>query len=175
MEDKVKEVCCYDCTLTDINSVYASQFPVYLRGIATSKKNGVVLPNFSEAGNDVIISGIDHILENATELILDEQGRPIDRPDDFNDYGIITRVAIYHGNPRSFEMMFVRNAFRNLGKLVQSMPEDKQKDVIPAILVYDSSKVERVKSVEIVLPHNPDLRKESLMRVYLLTQQFNSP
>ena len=54
------------------------------------------------------------------------------------------------------------------------MSEDKQKEVIPAILVYDSSKVERVKSVEIALPHNPNLRRESLMRVYLLTQQFNS-
>ena len=69
--------------------------------------------------------------------------------------------------------MFVRNAFRNLGRLVQSMPEDKQKDIIPAILVYDSSKVKRVKSVEIALSHNLDLRKESLMRVYLLTQQFD--
>jgi len=174
MKDKVRDICCYDCALTDINSVYADQFPVYLRGIATSEKNGVVLPNFSEADNDVVISGIDHILENGTELILDEQGRPTDRPDDFNDYGIITRVAIYHGNPRSFEMIFVSNAFRNLGRLVQGVPEDKQKDIIPAILVYDSSKVEWVKSVEIALPHNPNLRRDSLMRVYLLTQQFNS-
>ena len=169
MEDKIKEICCCNCTLMDINSFYVNQFPVYLRGIATSKKNEIVLPGFSEAGNDVVISCIENILE----LILDEQGKPTDRPDDFNGYGILTRVAIYHGNPRSFEIMFVRNAFRNLGRLVQSMPEDKQKDIIPAILVYDSSKVKRVKSVEIALSHNLDLRKESLMRVYLLTQQFD--
>ena len=61
----------------------------------------------------------------------------------------------------------------NLGQLVQSMPRDKQEEVIPAILVYDASKVERVKSVEIALPHDPNLRRESLIGVYLLTSQFD--
>ena len=174
MKIKVKEICCYDCTLRDLNTAYTEQFPVYLRGIATSKKEGVVLPGFSEAGNDVVISSIDPILKEWTELILDEEGKPIDRPDDFNNYGINTRVAIYHGDPKSFGMMFVRNAFRNLGRFVQgTLSPEERRDVIPAILVYDSSKVERVKLVEIALPHNLDLRRESLLRIYLLTEQFN--
>ena len=73
MEDKIKEICCCNCTLMDINSFYVNQFPVYLRGIATSKKNEIVLPGFSEAGNYVVISCIENILKNCTELILDEQ------------------------------------------------------------------------------------------------------
>ena len=115
MEDKVREICCYNCTLNNLNSEYASQFPLYLRGIATSKKKRVILPRFSEAGNDVVISDIDHILENGTELILNQEGKPTDRLNDFNDYGIFTRVAIYEGDPFSFEMMFVRNAFSQRG------------------------------------------------------------
>jgi hypothetical protein len=172
MADKVKEICCYDCSLTDINRVYANQLPVYLRGITTSREEGVVLPGFSEAGNDVPISSIDHILKEGTELVL-TNGVPIDRPNDFIKDGVITRVAIYNGNPNSFEMMFVRNAFRNLDRFVHTnLPPELQKAVIPAILVYDSSKVKRIKQVEIALPHNPDLRRDSLLGVYLLTQQF---
>ncbi len=174
MEDKVRPVCCYGCALEDINAVYNPQFPVYLRGIAISKKEGIVLPGFSEAGNDVAVSSIEHILKEGTELILDEHGKPADRPDDFNNHGINTRAAIYHGNPNSFEMMFVRNAFRNLGRFLQmNISPEERKHVIPAILVYDSLKVERFKPVEISLPHERDLRIESLMRIYLLTEQFN--
>ncbi len=173
MQDKIKEICCYDCSLADINQVYSENFPVYLRGIATSRSEGVILPGFSEAGNDVSINSIDHILKEGSELVFDNQGVPVDRPNDYIEQGVVTRVAIYEGNPRSFEMMFVRNAFRNLGRFVlENLNVEQQKEVIPAILVYDSSKVERIKQVEIALPHDQELRRDSLLGVYLLTEQI---
>jgi hypothetical protein len=98
---------------------------------------------------------------------------PLDRPNDYTEQGIITRVAIYNGNHRSFAMMFVRNAFRNLGRFVlENLDTEKQKEIIPAILIYDASKVKRIKQVEIALPHEQKLRKDSLLGIYLLTEQI---
>ncbi|MFH1401120.1 MAG: hypothetical protein ABIH41_06395 [Nanoarchaeota archaeon] len=162
---------CYDCALEDIDHRFSHKFPVYIRGIGTSTRKGLVLPGFSEVGKDVPLSTIEHILDEGTELVLDQDGFPADRPMDYAEGGILTRVGTYDGDPRSFTMMFVRNAIRNLLRSAEEhLDIERRNEVIPALLVYDSSKVVRMKQVEIALPNDRIARCESLLALYVLKE-----
>ncbi|MBI4151797.1 hypothetical protein HY496_02400, partial [Candidatus Woesearchaeota archaeon] len=94
---RIIKACCYYGALEKINQELGSKFPVYLRGIASSRDRAIALPNLTEKGNDAIVKTIEEIVENGTELSLDSQGTPLDRPEDGIKEGIVTRVASYSG------------------------------------------------------------------------------
>ena len=165
---KIEEVCCYEEAIQRINAEYQLQFPVYLRGIASSRGKDLILRAFTEAGNDAIVKGIENIVEAGTELAFTEEGLPIDRPEDSIKEGIITRVAPYFGVNNTY-LLFIPTALRNIQRYAYlNLNQEEQELLALTVLVYDQTKITRMGGVKIALPYDKEERSNSLLKAYVL-------
>jgi|SRR3989344_1458000 len=165
---KIVETCCYHGALKRINREFGSRFPVYLRGIAASRGEPILIPGLTEAGNDARIKNIDDLVEAGTELELSPEGLPLDRPEDIVDGHVIIRVAPYSGRNNVY-LMFIPTALRNLARKADERltPEDHARLAL-AVLVYDSKAVLLLGGVKIGIPQEPIARKDALLKAYIL-------
>jgi len=162
---KIKEVCCYPSALEWIKHDFGDRLPLYVRGIASSRGRAITLPNFTEVGGDAIVKGIEEVVQNGTELVIDEKGALVDRPLDTVDEGIITRVSYFPGT----YMMMVHQALINLERFAyENLVQEERDLLVPTLLVYDPNQVVFMGGVSIALPHDLEARKDSLLKVYLI-------
>ncbi len=154
----IKRVCCYDAAIADIFNSFSPGY-VYVRGIASTLGGEIVLPGFTEVGNDAVVGSIADVIDNGTELKI-VGGRLVDRPEDVTPYGFVTRVAGFRfGN--EMNLMYVRNALSHVEQL-------GIEGLIPTLLVYDSERVVFLGGVSIALPLDLKERRESLLMTYLI-------
>lgn len=160
---KIEEVCCYRAALDRMYQDFARSLPVYVRGIASSRGPPITLPHFTQVSGDVIVRGIEQIVENGTELEMDKTGVLVDRPLETVPEGIVTRVSQFPG----MYMMMVEQALLNLERFALSHLEERTR-LVPTLLVYDPEQVIFTGGVNIILPHDREARQASLLKAYLL-------
>ncbi len=166
---KIQDVCCYQTALNWIKFYFDDRLPVYVRGIASSRAQPINLPNFTEVGGDVIVRGIEAVVQNGTELLIDDNGVLVDRPMDRVNESLITRVSDFPGT----YMMMVRQALLNLERYAyNNLTQDDQTLLVPTLLVYDPNQVTFLGGVNIALSHDLEARRNSLLKVYLIESVY---